>query len=114
MLIPHLRDAGSEPKPKPPFRLTRYFSIASFFGILVVLVVLLLFYRYFALSALTDHETRGNVALARVFANTLWPNHAAYVQSASAIAQAELAQRPEAARLRQDVLGQMAGLSVVK
>ena len=101
-------------KAQPPFRLTRYFSIASFLGILVVLVVLLLFYRYFALNALTDHETRNNVALARVFANTIWPRHAAYVQSASAIPKAELAQRPEVASLREDVLRQMTGLSIVK
>jgi diguanylate cyclase (GGDEF)-like protein len=101
-------------KPRPPFRLTRHFSIASFLGILFVLVVLLLFYRYFALNALTDHETRDNVALAQVFANTIWPNHAAYVQSASAIPKAELAHRPEVVQLRQDVLRQMTGLLVVK
>ena len=102
------------PKPRPPFRLTRYFSVASFFGVLAVLVILLFFYRHLALDALTDHETRGSVALAQVFANTIWPKHAAYVQGASAIPKAELAQRPEAALLRQDVLRQMAGLSVVK
>jgi len=79
-----------------------------------VLVILLLFYRHFALNALTDHQARGNVALARVFANTIWPKHAAYVQSASAIPKSELAQRPEAVLLRQDVLRQMKGLSVVK
>ena len=101
-------------KPQPPFRLTRHFSIASFLGIFFVLVVLLLFYRHFALNALTDHETRDNVALAQVFANTIWPNHAAYVRSASAIPKAELAQRPEAVQLRQDVLRQMTGLTVVK
>ena len=114
MLMRQLSRAGSEPKTKPAFRLTRFFSIASFLGILVVLVVLLLFYRHFALNALTEHETRGNAALARVFANTIWPKHAAYVQGASAIPPAELAQRVEAVRLRQDVLEQMAGLSVVK
>ena len=117
------RNAGDDPngghaeaarKAQPPFRLTRHFSFASFLGILVVLLLLLLFYRYFALHALTDHETRGNVALARVFANTIWPNHAAYVRRASSIPKAELAQRPEVAQLRQDVLRQMAGLSVVK
>ena len=101
-------------KPRPPFRLTRYFSVASLLGILVVLAVLLLFYRHFALSALTDHETRGNIALARVFANTIWPNHAAYVKGASAIPKAELAQRPEVISLREDVLRQMTGLNVVK
>jgi hypothetical protein len=41
--------------PPPPFRLTRYYSIASFAGILVVLVVLLLFYRYFASSEQRFH-----------------------------------------------------------
>jgi len=101
-------------KSQPRFRLTRHFSVASLLGILVVLVVLLLFYRYLAFSALTDHETRGNVALTRVFANTLWPNHAAYVERASTLAKAELAQRPEIVPLREDVLRQMRGLNVVK
>ena len=113
--IPEVRGrAEGARKRQPPFTLTRYFSVASLLGILVVLAVLLLFYRHFALSALTDHETRDNVALARVFANTIWPNHAAYVQGASEIPKAELAQRPEAVRLRQDVLRQMTGLAVVK
>ncbi len=104
----------SQLTPQPFFRLTRYFSVASLLGILVVLAVLLLFYRHFAFSALTDHETRGNIALARVFANTIWPNHAAYAKGASAIPKAELAQRPEIVPLRRDVLRQMAGLGVVK
>ena len=106
--------AAGARKPQPPFRLTRHFSFASLLGILVVLAVLLLFYRYFALGALTDHETRGNTALARVFANTLWPNHAAFVKGASAIPKAELARRPEIDPLRRDVLRQMTGLNVVK
>ena len=98
----------------PPFRLTRHFSIASLLGILVVLAVLLLFYRHFALGALTDHEARGNVALARVFANTIWPNHAGYANGASAIPKHQLSQRPEVETLRREVLRQMAGLNVVK
>ena len=106
--------SGGARTEQPPFRLTRYFSIASLLGILVVLAVLLLFYRHFALGALTDHETRGNIALTRVFANTIWPSHAAYVKGASAIPKAELAQRPEVVSLREDVLRQMAGLNVVK
>ena len=49
-----------------------------------------------------------------MFTNTIWPNHAAYVQSASTIPKSELAQRPEAIQLRQDVLRQMTGMTVVK
>jgi len=90
--------------PQPPFRLTRHFSAASLLGLLVVMVVLLFFYRYLAFGALTNHESHNNIALARVFANTIWPNHAVYVKGASAIPKAELAQRPEVVALREDVL----------
>src|SRR5882672_4135475 len=112
------RPRGSEgvgaARQKPEFKLTRYFSVTSLIGVLVILVALLAFYRYFAFHALMDHQTRSNIALTRVFANTLWPDHAAYVKGASATPRSELPQRPEIARLREDVLRQMNGLSVVK
>jgi diguanylate cyclase (GGDEF)-like protein len=101
-------------KPQSSFRLIRYFSITSLFGVLVVLAVLLFFYRQFAFDALKQHETRDNVTITQIFASTLWPNHASYVKSASAIPKDELQQRPEVARIREDVLRQMTGLSVVK
>jgi diguanylate cyclase (GGDEF)-like protein len=101
-------------KPKSTFRLTRYFSIASLLGVLVVLAVLLFIYRHFAFGALEQHQTRNNVAITQIFASTLWPNHASYAKSASAIPKAELQQRPEVARIREDVLRQMTGLMVVK
>ena len=109
-------DAAPKPKlePKSTFRLIRYFSITSLVGVLIVLAVLLFFYRYFAFRALENHETRGNIAITQVFASTLWPKYASFVKSASAIGKTELQQRPEVARLREDVLRQMAGLSVVK
>lgn len=110
--VPSQADAAL--KPKSTFRLTRYFSITSLLGVLVVLAVLLFFYRHFAFSALEQHETRDNIAIAQIFASTLWPSHASYVQSASALPKAELQQRPEVARIREDVLRQMTGLRVVK
>ena len=102
------------PKPPTNFRLTRYFSIASLIGVLVVLAVLVFFYRSFALAALEQHETRDNINITQIFASTLWPIHAAYVKGASAIPRAELQNRPEVARIREDVLRQMKGLLVVK
>ena len=106
--------AGTALKPKSTFRLTRYFSITSLLGVLVVLAVLLFFYRHFAFSALEQHETRDNIAITQIFASTLWPSHASYVKSASALPKAELQRRPEVARIREDVLRQMTGLRVVK
>ncbi len=101
-------------KLKPTFRLIRYFSITSLVGVLVVLVVLVFIYRHFALSALEEHETRNNIALTQVFANTIWRDHASFVQNASIIPTADLPQRPEVAQIRQSVLRQMTGLNVVK
>ena len=106
--------AAAALKPKSAFRLIRYFAITSLLGILIVLTVLLFFYRHFAFHALEQHEMRGNIAITQIFANTLWPDHASYVKSASAIPKTELRQRPEVARLREDVQRQIAGLSVVK
>jgi diguanylate cyclase (GGDEF)-like protein len=104
----------SAPKLPIKFRLTRHFSIASLLGVLVIVAVLILFYRYFAFSALEQHETRDNVNITQIFASTLWRKHADYVKSASTIPQADLQHRPEVDQIRADVLQQMKGLLVVK
>ena len=101
-------------KLRAPFKLIRYFAITSLLGVVIVLTVLLFFYRYFAFRALEQHENRGNIAITQIFANTLWPNYASYARGASSILKTELRQRPEVARLREDVLRQLTGLSVVK
>lgn len=97
-----------------PFNLIRYFSVTSLVGMLAVLAGLFFFYRYVTFQALMEHETRNNVALTRVFANTTWPAYSAFVSRASRIAKTELPQRPEIARLREDLQQQMRGINVVK
>lgn len=96
------------------FSLTRYFSIASLLGMIVVMTVLVLIYRYLAFAALAQHETRDNINITQIFASTIWRKHADYVKGASAIPIGELQRRPEVARIREDVLHQMKGLLVVK
>ena len=96
------------------FRLTHYFSVASLVGILIILVALLLFYRHFAFEALKSQESRANVALTQAFANTIWPQYSSFIGGALAIPKAELPQRDEIIRLKEDVLRQMHGLHVVK
>ena len=100
--------------PDSTFRLTRYFSLTSLAGVLIILAVLLFFYRHFAFRALEVHEARDNESLTRVFANTIWNNYARFVQGASALPRTELPRRPEVAAMRRDVLRQMNGLNVVK
>lgn len=108
------RPAGPALKSRREFLLTRYFSTTSAVGIIVILFVLLGFYRYLAINALMDHQTRDNVAVTQVFANTIWPAYASFVENASMIPRAELARLPETVRLRDDVLRLMSGLTVVK
>ena len=117
--LPHQSDYGSEGKlfvmpPAERFRLVRYFSLTSLVGVLIVLAVLVYFYRFFAFEALEQHETQDNVAITRIFASTLWPKHSAYVMGSSTLPKEELQHHPEVARIRDDVVRQMYGLSVVK
>jgi diguanylate cyclase (GGDEF)-like protein len=96
------------------FKLSRYFSIASFFAIIAVVTVLSIYYRSNTTDALMAHQTRSNVSLATAFVNSVWPRYADFVRSASNIPEAELPQRAEVDALRADVLTQMKGLNVVK
>ncbi|MFL6650437.1 MAG: putative bifunctional diguanylate cyclase/phosphodiesterase, partial [Sulfurifustaceae bacterium] len=96
------------------FHLRRYFSVTSLIGVTIVVVGLLLFYREIAFRTLVDHETRNNVALSQVFANTLWPKYSYFITGASTIPRNELRAWGEMKRLRDDVLQQMKGLNVVK
>lgn len=96
------------------FRLVRYFSITSLAAFVLVTVVLALFYRQNAINDLLVLRESNNVALTQSFANSLWPQFSRFVGSAFTLSPEELAQHEEIARLRQAVLDQMSGLSVVK
>jgi diguanylate cyclase (GGDEF)-like protein len=107
------RDTSTTQRGRP-FCLTRHFAVTSLVGLVAVLAVLLAFYRHSALTAIMDHETRANEALTQVFANTLWPSHDVFIANASKLPLAQLRARPELARLQEDVIRQMRGLSVAK
>jgi diguanylate cyclase (GGDEF)-like protein len=106
--------ATPPPKPAKKFRLVRYFALTSLVGVLLVLGPLIYFYRVFATEALEAHETHDNVAIARIFASTLWPKYSTYVKNAHALNPESLRTNPEVHLIRADVLRQMYGLSVVK
>ncbi|MEW5755392.1 MAG: GGDEF domain-containing protein [Pseudomonadota bacterium] len=96
------------------FRLLRYFSITSLFGIFAVVVVLSMFYRYLAFDALMEHETRANADLTRVFANSIWPKYENFIKHAANIKPEALTQQPEISALHDEVTRHMRGLNVVK
>jgi len=96
------------------FRLTRYFSVASLLVFIVVTIILAIFYRQTAIDDVVLLGERNNVALTQAFANSLWVEFAPFINSASELSPDEIREHPETKRLREAVMSQTVGLSIVK
>ncbi len=96
------------------FKLLRYFSITSLVAFITVTVLLATFYYKIAIKDLIILAENNNIALTRVFANSLWPQFAPFVTSATGLSSDELRAHHKVAELQEAVLAQMKGLSVVK
>ncbi len=77
------------------FRLLRYFSITSALAILLVTFSLSFLYWKKENTQLTNVIEKQNVALARSFANIIWPRYSDYVNSVSVLDGDGLRTRPE-------------------
>ena len=97
-----------------PFRLTRYFSLTSLFGVVLVTGVLIWAYQHYTEQLLVEHESRANADLTRAFANTVWGDYREFVARSEGLPRESLAGDPAVTRLRADVLAKMGGLRVVK
>ncbi len=96
------------------FRLLRFFSISSFVAFIIVTILLAILYRQAAISDLLLQGESKNVALTQVFSNTLWPEFSTFVNTVATLSADEIRAHPETASLREKVLEQMQGLTVVK
>jgi len=96
------------------FRLVRYFSITSLVVIVAAAALLGIVYQQNALSGLIELGEHNNVALTRVLSNSLWPRFSSHLASASQLSTVELKIHAETTRLREAVLEDTRGLSVVK
>jgi diguanylate cyclase (GGDEF)-like protein len=96
------------------FKLTRFFSLTSLVGIVLVTACLIGTYRELTLRHLIEHESRANADLTRAFANTVWLEYRDFVVDSGGRSRAELLADPALARLRADVLSKMAGLQIAK
>ena len=95
------------------FNLTRYYSIVSFFCIIIAAVVLGVFNHNQSIKSLTEIAEDHNIALAQVFENSLWDHFATLLMEDSASPLIDPAS-PEITNLHQDVVELMKGTSVVK
>ncbi len=96
------------------FNLRRYFSLTSALVIVVVTVLLAMFFRQHAVRELVEYSEQHNVALARSFANVLWPRFSAYVTSDLQADGDALRSRPKTREIHEAVETLMAGLPVLK
>jgi hypothetical protein len=99
---------------RKPFQLLRYFSIMSLVAFLLVAVSLVMFYRQLAISELMEIGESKNAAITQSFSNVIWPEFESFLGSASALSPDAIRAHPEAARLRQALLEQTQGLSIIK
>lgn len=104
----------SIPTVKPMFRLRRYFSIASLLAFVLVTICLGLLYRSIALRMFIKLEENKNVELTQSFANSLWPELQPLIAMSESSTHVILRDIPVVSELRQAVITQMRGLSVVK
>ncbi len=96
------------------FRLTRYFSLTSIVGLILVTGCLIWAYQGVALHLLIEHESRANADLTRAFANTVWRDNRGFVLGSGAKTREALLSDPALPKLRADVLAKMGGLRVAK
>ena len=94
------------------FRFVRHFAITGFIAFLVVIVAVSILSQQVATRLLIQLEEEKNAALARAFANTTWQEYRSFLLAEPPLPAAE--HGAKLAQLSQNVLAQMAGLSVVK
>jgi len=100
-------------RPGRMFRLFRYYSIASAFAIVAATAVLVFVSRQNAIDELVAASQSQNVALARSFANVLWPRYGHYLASQSIAGLDQPHARPETRQIDGILAGLTKGLPVL-
>ena len=104
--------------PAPPsprrFQLTRFFSITSLVGIVVVTAGLIGIYRELTIRTLVEHESRANEDVTRAFANTVWERYRGFIVGPRGRTREDLLADPMLPQLRAELLAKISGLEISK
>ncbi|MBK9207112.1 MAG: hypothetical protein IPL71_01895 [Anaerolineales bacterium] len=103
-----------EEKQRKPFPLLQYFTVTSLIAFVLVAVSLVTLYRQIAVNSLLEIGESKNAALTQTFSNVIWPEFSSFLLSSADLSADEIRAHPETARLRQAVIEQTQGLSVIK
>lgn len=95
-------------------RLTRNYSIASFFGIALVAAALVFVYHQIASRSMMAQRSDANSALAQNLSRVLWPHYHQFIREAGRLDAAQIRARPEVGLIKEQVTSRLDGLGVVK
>jgi len=97
-----------------PFRLLRYFSLASLLAIVLATIGLAYAYRQSAIADLTRIGEAHNITLTKAYANSVWPEFDSFFHSASDLGGDALRAHPEIKRIHETTLAFVRGTSAIK
>ena len=96
------------------FKLLKNFSIISLSAFTIVAILLSVFYRQKAVRELVLTTEDNNVIVAKVLANTLWPEYGSFLSDTRYLSDENLKNHGKIRALRSQFLLQLDGLSVAK
>jgi len=97
-----------------PFRLLRYFSLISFFSLIIASLLLGTWFRNLAEDDLVKNEERSNIALAQVLAKAVWPEFSDFLNNAHKLKIGEIRNHPKTKKLDSILETYTQGLDVIK
>jgi diguanylate cyclase (GGDEF)-like protein len=96
------------------FKLLRYFSIASLISIALAAAALVAFYRHTAMQGMVQEKQEQNVAMLRMFTESIWPSHSKFFLSVSTAEPESIRRNAHTPQMIDAIRNTMAGLGVVK
>ena len=95
-------------------KLIHYFSIPSLLSITIATAGLSVFYRQHSYQALIKQQEQQNIAIAQLFANSVWHQHRDFLQSVENLDYQNIVNHPQTLAIYQEIYRQVQGLSIVK
>jgi diguanylate cyclase (GGDEF)-like protein len=94
-------------------RLTSNFSLIVLHTMILTTIILSYFYHMFAEESLIDGQRQVSLILTQSYANSIWANHAGFVQSAATLKRDKLESSEEIRIIRRDLRRLFRGLNVL-
>jgi signal transduction histidine kinase/CheY-like chemotaxis protein len=99
---------------RPEFSVRRYFSVASFIGIVVAALVFMYFFRVASMQDLVDGGEQQNIAITRALVNNIWPEFAPFIDQASTMDPHDLVKHEVYRKTHINTLKSITGLPILK